>query len=65
MKQGKVYLIPTVLEENALETIPTYIVEAIKNCSVFLCSVNLLMNNWQFCSNACRGLIVMLAIFLA
>jgi len=35
MKQGKVYLIPTVLEENALETIPTYIVDAIKDCSVF------------------------------
>ncbi len=35
MKQGKVYLIPTVLEENALDTIPTYIVGAIKDCSVF------------------------------
>ena len=35
MKQGKVYLIPTVLEENALNTIPTYIVDAIKDCSVF------------------------------
>ncbi len=35
MKQGKVYLIPTVLEENALDTIPTYIVDAIKDCSVF------------------------------
>jgi 16S rRNA (cytidine1402-2'-O)-methyltransferase len=35
MKQGKLYLIPTVLEENALETIPTYIVDSIKDCSVF------------------------------
>ena len=35
MKQGKVYLIPTVLEENALDTIPVYIVDAIKDCSIF------------------------------
>ncbi|KAF0240853.1 MAG: SAM-dependent methyltransferase [Sediminibacterium sp.] len=35
MKPGKVYLIPTVLQEDALETIPPYIVDAVKNCSVF------------------------------
>lgn len=35
MKQGKVYLIPTVLEENALDTIPTYIIDTIKDCSIF------------------------------
>ncbi len=35
MKQGKLYLIPTVLEENALDVIPTYVVDAIKDCSVF------------------------------
>jgi 16S rRNA (cytidine1402-2'-O)-methyltransferase len=35
MKTGKVYLIPTVLHEAALETIPNYIVSAIKDCSVF------------------------------
>lgn len=34
---GKVYLIPTVLheEEKALETIPAYILNAVKDCSVF------------------------------
>jgi 16S rRNA (cytidine1402-2'-O)-methyltransferase len=33
--KGKVYLIPTVLFENAAETIPGYVLEAIKNCQVF------------------------------
>ncbi|TDO26802.1 SAM-dependent methyltransferase [Sediminibacterium goheungense] len=32
---GKVYLIPTVLHEDALQTIPAYILDAIKDCSVF------------------------------
>lgn len=35
MKPGKVYLIPTVLQEDAVETIPPYIVDAVKNCAVF------------------------------
>lgn len=35
MSQGKVYLIPTVLHEEALETIPAYLVDAVKDCSVF------------------------------
>lgn len=32
---GKVYLIPTVLYEGELQTIPTYVIDAIKTCSVF------------------------------
>ena len=32
---GKVYLIPTVLHEEALQTIPVYILDAVKDCSVF------------------------------
>jgi 16S rRNA (cytidine1402-2'-O)-methyltransferase len=35
MKPGKVYLIPTFLHDDALETIPAYITEAVKNCTVF------------------------------
>lgn len=35
MGLGKVYLIPTVLEENALETLPAYIVTAVKDCTIF------------------------------
>ena len=35
MQVGKVYLIPTVLAEDAIATIPPYIVEAIKDCTVF------------------------------
>ncbi len=35
MKPGKVYLIPTVLQEDAIETIPPYILDAVKNCAVF------------------------------
>jgi len=35
MAKGKIYLIPTVLYENALETIPAYILTAVKDCSVF------------------------------
>jgi len=35
MSSGKVYLIPTVLHEEALETIPPYILDAVKDCQVF------------------------------
>lgn len=35
MNTGKVYLIPTVLHEEALETIPPYILNAVKDCQVF------------------------------
>ncbi|HEX8332966.1 MAG TPA: SAM-dependent methyltransferase [Segetibacter sp.] len=33
--KGTVYLIPTVLFENATETIPVYVLESIKKCHVF------------------------------
>jgi 16S rRNA (cytidine1402-2'-O)-methyltransferase len=33
--KGIVYLIPSVIEENVLETIPHYILEAVKQCQVF------------------------------
>jgi len=32
---GKVYLIPTVLHDEALQTIPSYILDAVKDCSIF------------------------------
>jgi 16S rRNA (cytidine1402-2'-O)-methyltransferase len=35
MGTGHVYLIPTVLYEDSIETIPTYILSHVKNCSVF------------------------------
>lgn len=35
MTTGKVYLIPTVLFEDALQTIPPYISDAVKDCQVF------------------------------
>jgi 16S rRNA (cytidine1402-2'-O)-methyltransferase len=35
MASGKVYLIPTVLHEDALHTIPPYILGAVKECTVF------------------------------
>ncbi len=35
MNPGKVYLIPTVLYEASLETIPAYILDAVKECQVF------------------------------
>ena len=35
MSAGKVYLIPTILHEGALETIPTYILDAVKDCQIF------------------------------
>jgi 16S rRNA (cytidine1402-2'-O)-methyltransferase len=35
MAIGKVYLIPTVLYEDSLETIPSYILDAVKDCQVF------------------------------
>lgn len=35
MNPGKVYLIPTVLHEDALDTIPAYLLDAVKDCQVF------------------------------
>jgi 16S rRNA (cytidine1402-2'-O)-methyltransferase len=35
MQQGTVYLIPTVLHEDARDTIPSYILDAVKNCQAF------------------------------
>ena len=35
MKNGIVYLIPTVLHEEAIETIPAYLLDAVKDCAVF------------------------------
>jgi 16S rRNA (cytidine1402-2'-O)-methyltransferase len=35
MPSGKVYLIPTVLHEDAIETIPPYVLTAVKDCQVF------------------------------
>lgn len=35
MQAGKVYLIPTVLHDEAIETIPAYILPAVKDCQVF------------------------------
>lgn len=32
--QSQIYLIPTVLDDNAVETIPHYIVDTVKNCQV-------------------------------
>ena len=32
---GKLYLIPTFLHEEALETIPAYLLNAVKDCQVF------------------------------
>lgn len=35
MSSGKVFLIPTVLHDDAIETIPNYILDAVKNCQIF------------------------------
>ena len=35
MDSGKVFLIPTVLYDEAMETIPAYIIDAVKECDVF------------------------------
>lgn len=35
MHAGKVYLIPTVLYDDTMETIPVYILDAVKDCQVF------------------------------
>ena len=34
MVLGIIYLIPSVLSEAAIETIPPYVIEAVKNCQV-------------------------------
>ena len=32
---GKVYLIPSFIDEESLQTIPAYIIDAVKECNVF------------------------------
>ena len=34
-QKGRVYLIPSLLDENGLEAIPSYIIDAVKDCQVF------------------------------
>lgn len=34
MSQSKVYLVPSVLSEESIETIPSYIIDAVRDCSV-------------------------------
>jgi 16S rRNA (cytidine1402-2'-O)-methyltransferase len=34
-RKGTLYLIPSLLDENAAATIPAYIIDAVKNCQVF------------------------------
>src|SRR5690348_4327583 len=34
-KKGMVYLIPSLLDEKGTEAIPTYVLDAVKNCQVF------------------------------
>ncbi len=34
-RKGIVYLIPSLLDENGMDSIPAYIIEAVKNCQVF------------------------------
>jgi 16S rRNA (cytidine1402-2'-O)-methyltransferase len=35
MSASKVFLIPSVLDDHATETIPPYIIDAVKQCKVF------------------------------
>lgn len=35
MQKGKIYLIPSLLDEDGTETIPSYIIDAVKDCQVF------------------------------
>ena len=39
---GKVYLIPTFIDEQNLQTIPAYIVDAVKECNCFFSNSGLL-----------------------
>lgn len=39
MQPGKVYLIPTVLEEDALHTVPPYVLDAVLDCQAFFVEV--------------------------
>ena len=35
MTRSKVYLIPSMLDDEAIETIPPYIIDAVKDCHIF------------------------------
>ena len=51
-----VYLIPTVLDEMALHTIPTYIVEAIKDCQVIFAENE--RTTRRFLKSICKDIVI-------
>ncbi len=54
--QSQIYLIPVVLDDNAFETIPPYIVDAVKNCQVIFAENERTAR--RFLKNICREIII-------
>lgn len=54
--QSQIYLIPVVLDDNAFETIPPYIVDAVKNCQVIFAENERTAR--RFLKKICREIII-------
>ena len=54
--QPVVYLIPSVLDEIAIETIPSYIIDAVKSCTVIFAENERTAR--RFLKNICKELVI-------
>jgi 16S rRNA (cytidine1402-2'-O)-methyltransferase len=54
--QSSIYLIPSVLDEAATHTIPTYIIDAVKNCSVIFAENERTAR--RFLKSICREIVI-------
>ena len=54
--QPVVYLIPSVLDENAIETIPSYIIDAVKSCTVIFAENERTAR--RFLKSICKELVI-------
>lgn len=53
---SKVYLVPSVLDESALQTIPTYLIDAVKDCKVIFAENE--RTTRRFLKSICKDIII-------
>jgi len=53
---SKVYLVPSVLDESALQTIPTYLIDAVKDCKVIFAENE--RTTRRFLKSICKDIVI-------
>lgn len=56
MSKSIVYLVPCVIDENATQTIPTYVLDAVKNCSVIFAENE--RTTRRFLKSICKEIVI-------